>query len=109
MNVFWFLIIFLAGEVVSNTIFAVLNNRMSSEKQWFQLSALIKGMLERLLLFLGLVMNYPQIIIAFGAFKLGTRLHDEKEPEISNSYFLIGNFISLLFVLFYVLIYSHLV
>ena len=35
-------------------------------------------------------------LIAFGALKVATRLHDEKESEISNNYFLTGNLISIL-------------
>lgn len=34
--------------------------------------------------------------IAFGAMKLGTRLHDEKDAAISNTYFLVGNLMSML-------------
>jgi hypothetical protein len=36
------------------------------------------------------------MLIAFGAMKLGTRLHDEQDAEISNTYFLVGNLLSIL-------------
>ena len=44
----------------------------------------------------GLRLGFPQILIAFVALKIGTRLHEENECEISNNYFLIGNLISIL-------------
>ena len=35
------------------------------------------------------------MLIAFGAVKLGTRLHSEQGSEISNTYFLVGNLLSM--------------
>jgi len=35
------------------------------------------------------------MLIAFGAMKLGTRLHHEEGSEISNTYFLVGNLLSI--------------
>jgi hypothetical protein len=63
----------------------------------------LKGILERLLLIIGLMNGYPQVITAFAALKIGTRIND-KEHKISNDYFLIGNLISLLAALGYVLL-----
>ena len=76
-----------------------------------------KGVLERAVLLVGLLAGYPQVIIAFGALKLGTRLHEDfEEPapqtsppsrkhkeNISNNYFLIGNLVSILLAMFYAL------
>jgi hypothetical protein len=61
--------------------------------------ALRKGILERLVLYLGLMLGHSVILAAFGAFKLGTRLQKDSGDEISNDYFLIGNMVSLLVVL----------
>ena len=36
------------------------------------------------------------MLIAFGAMKLGTRLHTEEGSDISNTYFLVGNLLSML-------------
>ncbi len=47
-------------------------------------------------MFTALIHGYPQILIAFAAMKLGTRLHEEQNTEISNTYFLAGNLISIL-------------
>jgi hypothetical protein len=63
-----------------------------------------KGVLERIFLSVGILAGYPHVIIAFGALKIGTRLHEDKNSKISNDYFLVGNFISLLVVVIYVYI-----
>jgi len=55
-------------------------------------------------LFTGLLHGFPQILIAFGALKLGTRLYEDKESDISNSYFLVGNLISILLAMLYAII-----
>lgn len=57
-----------------------------------------KGILERLVLFIGLINGFATVLVVFGALKLGTRLHDEKGPDHvpTNDYFLVGNFLSLL-------------
>ena len=55
---------------------------------------MIKGNIERLFLFLALVYNFPQALIAFGAIKIGTRIRPDE--KISNDYFFTGNMISLL-------------
>ena len=62
------------------------------------------GGLERAVLFAGLLHEFPQILIAFGALKLGTRLHEEKESEITNNYFLVGNLISIFLSMLYTII-----
>lgn len=69
------------------------------KRKW---TPILKGSLERLCLFLSLYLNFPQMLIAFGAFKVGTRLSDDS--HISNDYYLIGNLLSitLVFVTFLV-------
>lgn len=69
------------------------------KRKW---TPIIKGSLERLCLFLSLYLGFPQMLIAFGAFKVGTRLSDDS--HISNDYYLIGNLLSitLVFVTFLV-------
>jgi hypothetical protein len=54
--------------------------------------------------FFALLHGFPQILIAFAAMKLGTRLHHEKESDISNTYFLVGNLMSILIALLAVVI-----
>jgi hypothetical protein len=60
-----------------------------------------EGMLERLTVLVGLLAGFPQILIAFGALKIGTRLTEEQNDRISNAYFLTGNLLSLLLAMTY--------
>lgn len=91
------MVVFICGEIVGLVIFPVLNYFLGPEKgKAWNTKSIIKGALERLVLFTALIHGYPQMLIAFGAMKLGTRLHEEKGSEMSNTYFLIGNFLSIL-------------
>jgi len=91
------LVVFICQEVVGLIVFPILNRYLGPEggKAW-DLTAIFKGILERLVLFTALIHGYPQMLIAFGAMKLGTRLHEEQGSVISNTYFLVGNFLSIL-------------
>ena len=91
------LLVFICQEVVGLIVFPIMNRYLGPEgiKAW-DLKSILKGILERLVLFIALIHGYPQILIAFAAMKLGTRLHEEENTEISNTYFLAGNFLSIL-------------
>ena len=91
------LIVFICQEVLGLIVFPVLNRYLgpAGGKAW-DLGAILKGILERLVLFTALIHGYPQMLIAFGAMKLGTRLHEEQGTVISNTYFLVGNLLSML-------------
>ena len=91
------LLVFVCQEVVGLVIFPVMNRYLGpkSIKAW-DLKSILKGILERLVLLTALIHGYPQILIAFAAMKLGTRLHEEQDTEISNTYFLAGNLLSIL-------------
>jgi hypothetical protein len=65
------------------------------------LKDVLKGMLERLVLIVGLMAGYPHVITAFGALKIGTRIKSD-ESKVSNDYFLVGNLISILAAIIYV-------
>ena len=105
------IIIFLLGEIVAYFIFIVVkrwgipNTPTKASKL-----ATAKGILERLTLFTGILYGFPQIIIAFSALKLGTRLHEERENneegenKISNNYFLVGNLISIFLAMVYAIV-----
>ena len=89
-------LVFLGQELIALAIFPALNRFLGPKgsKAW-NCGSILKGVLERLVLYTGLIHGYPQMLIAFGAMKLGTRLHDEKGSEISNTYFLVGNLLSM--------------
>lgn len=90
-------LVFFFQEIVGLIVFPIVNRYLGPKniKAW-NLASILRGILERFLLFTALIHGYPQILIAFAAMKLGTRLHDEKKTKISNTYFLSGNFISIL-------------
>jgi len=95
-------LVFVFGELVALVLFGVLRERLGSEptrraKAW----SATKGVLERLTLFVGLLTGFPQVLIVFGALKIGTRLTEDKGSVISNDYFLVGNLISLLLAISY--------
>lgn len=77
----------------------IVSKRLKSEEK--RSISILKGILERLFLIVGMSAGYPQVIIAFGALKIGTRF--QKNSKVSNDYFLIGNFISLLTAILFVL------
>ncbi len=103
------LILWVVMEFFTNMIFHFLNTRIFStevdEDRGLKTRDVLKGILERALLIVGLLNGYPHVITAFAALKIGTRINDT-EHKISNDYFLIGNIISLLAALGLVLIYQ---
>ena len=105
MKYLWALALFAIGEILSFLIFIIVKkNMVSKENSTAIKGATAKGILERAVMLTGLLHGFPQILIAFGALKLGTRLHDDKNSEISNNYFLLGNLISILLAMVYAII-----
>lgn len=98
-------IVFICGEIVGLLLFPTLNRYLGPHgvSAW-DIKAILKGVLERLVLFTALLHDYPQILIAFAAMKLGTRLHHEEGSEISNTYFLVGNLFSIFIAILAVII-----
>lgn len=105
----WIIAGYIGMELFANLsfrlVFSQLHTREESQKSVRKIS-LIKGVIERLFLVLGMLFGFPQVIIAFGALKIGTRFQSSR--KISNDYFLIGNFLSLLFAMLYVIVVSRL-
>lgn len=97
MNWIYLILSYLMMETVMNVVFHFVKTRLKSDEK--RVISTVKGVLERLVLITGLAIGFPQVIIAFGALKIGTRF--QKNSKISNDYFLIGNFISLLAALVY--------
>ncbi len=105
MRYLWGLLVFVCGEILALFIFGVLKKSMepsrnSTLRKW----ATMKGILERLTLLIGLLHEFPHILIAFGALKIGTRLRENQTSHISNTYFLVGNLISILLAMVYAII-----
>ena len=114
-NTIIFISIFIIGEFIANqTIFVYLkkyfetnkNEEKSKKFYGFDISV-FKGVLERFTLYFCLSINLSQILIVYGALKIGTRI--DKNEKIKNDYFLIGNFSSLLIVTSYYYVHQLLV
>ena len=105
MKYLYVIAIFAAGELISLWIFAVIRKLLApTESGTAGRASIAKGILERAVLFTGLLFGFPQILIAFAALKLGTRFSTEQQSKISNEYFLVGNLISILLALIYTII-----
>ena len=91
--------IYVIGEMLSLAIFFLVTKLF---KRPLTISSVIRGALERLFLFIILLIELPQGLAFFGALKIATRLKDD--DKISNDYFLVGNLLSVLIVIGYYLI-----
>lgn len=60
--------------------------------------SIFHGILERSVLFIGLLYGFQSIIIMFGTIKIATRIKDDNKERVSNDYFIVGNLLSVLFV-----------
>jgi hypothetical protein len=101
-----FFLIFIPGEIVAFFIFKFIG--FALEKVWeLKINrSVIKGILERLFLFVCFVYQFPQALIAFGALKIATRFIEEKDNKISLDYFFIGNITSLLLAVLYYIVWK---
>jgi hypothetical protein len=113
-HLLYFSIIFIVGEILVNlTIFKYLrikyqNNELENNKEttdtFLRINiSVFKGMLERFVLFLALVLNISQILIVFGTIKIGTQI--DKSKKIRNDYFIIGNIFTIIVAIAYQYIY----
>lgn len=113
----YFVLIFLVGEILMNTTFfkylkKYFNGEKTSREEsvnkflGFEIS-IFKGFLERFVIYFALTINLTQILIVYGAIKIGTRF--EKNDKIKNDYFLIGNFSSILISIIYYFIFTKLI
>lgn len=106
-----FAVIYGVGELLVNTVlFPMLNQRYMRGRVMKGSKARLKGLLERFVLFLGLVAGVEQIVTLFSALKLGTYFLG-KEPDyekVSKDYFLIGNLVSIGLAISYMLWWKQL-
>ncbi|MDR6759905.1 hypothetical protein J2Y38_000084 [Flavobacterium sp. 2755] len=115
MNIIFFCLIFLIGEVIINKSFfpylisyfntGEISGDEASKKFLGINISIFKGLLERFVLYFSLVIGLTQVLIVYGAIKIGTRF--EKNDKIKNDYFLIGNFSSILFAIIYYFIFDQ--
>lgn len=100
-----FVLIFIFGEIFATIVFKIIQYSLGGNFNCKIDRAVIKGILERLFLFLALIHELPQALIAFAAIKIGARFI-EKESKISNDYYYIGNVVSLLLAILYFVIWN---
>lgn len=107
-----YLVCFCLMEVLANytwfkylkTYFGFTGKKAVSEKPFLFLQmSVFKGVFERIVLSIGLILSFPTILIVFGTLKIATRFKDE---EMKNDYFLIGNVSSILLALFYYYLFN---
>lgn len=80
------------------------------KKMGFDFRSIFKGIIERLFLMFCLFNDYPHALTFFSALKLGTRLKHEENQESENKYndfYLIGNLISAMVAVGYVLLLKY--
>lgn len=109
MAVLAFIAIVVVSEIVFGFIFSVIA-QFFYKKIGIDFGSLFKGLIERTFLFVSLVNGYPHALTLFGALKVATRLKrssdDKNDDEAFNSFYLIGNFISVMMAIGYVHIYQ---
>lgn len=103
-----FSVIFAGGEIAAFFLFKFMDYSLAKSWEMKINRSSLKGILERLFLFLSLVYGIPQSLIAFGAIKIATRFTD-KSSKISHDYFFIGNMASLLIAVVYLAVWRALI
>lgn len=105
-NILWFAGIFAIGEIIAGIVFYFVRRKYEGKGKQGA-STLMKGILERFMIFLGLCCDIPTVIVFFGALKLGTRLKEHQDSKVSNDYFLVGNVISATIAILDFVIFKH--
>ena len=104
------LLLFGMSEIIIAFAFAAIAQQFYS-RLGFDFKSIIKGVVERLFLFIALVNGYTQALTFFSALKLATRLkHSETEAAKENKfndYYLIGNLASVAITIGYVYVYQN--
>ena len=108
MKYFYFILIYLIGEIIAYFIFRLIRKRFQREQgpaetESNKMNTIAKGLLERFFVYMCLVNDLPHALTVLGALKLGTRLDADKQHAVSNDYFLIGNIISITLAIGYYL------
>ena len=110
MKYLWMAIVLVIGELVAGITFHFLKKHLAPQQSGgFNRESLLKGILERTTLLVGLLAGFPHVLTAYGALKISTRLTEEQKNHISNTYFLVGNLFSILFAMIYAWLINYLV
>lgn len=101
--------VFIVGEMAAAFLFYFIRRSLAKgqDKPVARL-AIFKGVLERLVLFVGLVNEFASVLIVFGTLKISTRLHEDNKCPVTNDYFLIGNLCTILIAIVMVVVAKRL-
>ena len=92
-------IVFVIAELIALVIYYFVRKYFEKDeigmpKHDNLLLSIFKGVLERLVIYVALISGISTVLVMFGALKIATRF--DNKSKISNDYFLVGNFISVL-------------
>jgi hypothetical protein len=92
-------IFYLLGEVIALPVFWLIRRHFDEGRPTLRVT--IMGVIERLVLFIGLSLGIQTIVVLVGAIKIGTRIAPQEEGarKVKADYFVIGNLVSVLVVL----------
>jgi len=99
-------LIFASGELLAVPVFYLVRKGFERAEDFKRVPLInmetVKGFLERATLALGLFAGYPQVLTAFAAVKLANRLSTEDDADFARHYFVLGNLLSTLLAIGYV-------
>src|SRR5262245_28398483 len=85
---FYFLLIILVGEMVFHLLFWLVKWSFALREFGTKSREVFKGIIERLMLSVGIAHGIPTVVIAFGALKVATKLSlssgNDSEVKINN-------------------------
>jgi len=105
-----FIALYIVIELVSNfLVFPILNWRYGAKKESGEkMPPWLKGVIERICLISGLLLNVPHILVAFGALKIGTKLdRNESDTKKDTEYYLVGNLISIMIAFVFIFLMQN--
>jgi hypothetical protein len=107
MKIVFFVLSIIITEILLGCLFYAITPKAIRPSKGLDYRSLVKGVIERFFLTFSLVNGLPHVLALFGALKLATRLKREKEKEdLYNDFYLVGNFISVIVAIFYMIIYN---
>lgn len=91
------------------TVFPFLNKVYGAKKESGEkMPPWLKGVVERICLVSGLSLNFPHVLVAFGALKIGTKLdRGNSETKKDTEYYLVGNLVSILIAFAFVFLKNN--
>lgn len=108
MKYITFVTVLVVVEIVLAFVFTFISAFFYKKTNGFDKQSIFKGVLERFFLFFTLYNDFPHALTFFSAVKLATRLkHEEVNAEDANkfnNFYLVGNLLSVIFSVLYILL-----